>query len=275
MTILLLEDEYPAAEHLQRLLRRADPTAQVVGVVRSVAAGRQWFAQHAPPDLILADIQLTDGLSFEVFDQVGLTSPIIFTTSYDEYAIRAFRVRSVDYLLKPLKLAALRAALAKYHDLRAAFAPVAHSQQLEQVLDSLPRPSRTYKTRFLVASNEQLVPLAVDQIAYFQTRHELVQLVSCDGRRFVLEYTLEQLEQLLDPRLFFRASRQLLTHVQAVRGVQPYFNGKLVLTLDPIPPQELHISRDKATAFKEWLAGDGEQLSGVCLPYLGFTQVEH
>ena len=262
MTILLLEDEYPAAEHLQRLLRRADPTAEVVGVVRSVAAGRQWFAQHAPPDLILADIQLTDGLSFEVFDHVGLTSPIIFTTSYDAYAIRAFRVRSVDYLLKPLGLADLRAALAKYHDLRAAFSPLADSQRLERLLDSLPLTGRPYKTRFLVSSGEQLLPLGVEQFAYFQTRHELVQLVSCDGRRFVLDYTLEQLEQLLDPRLFFRASRQLLTNVQAVRGLHPYFNGKLVLTLDPAPPQQMHISRDKAAAFKAWLVGEEGPLPG-------------
>ena len=256
MKLLLIEDEYPAAERLQRLLRQADPTAEVVGVVRSVAAGRQWFAQHPPPDLILADIQLADGLSFEIFDQAGLTSPIIFTTSYDEYAIRAFRVRSVDYLLKPLKLPDLRAALAKYHDLRAAFSPVDGSQRLERLLDSLPLTGRPYKTRFLVSSGDQLLPLDVEQIAYFHTRHDLVQLTSRDGRRFTLDYTLEQLEQLLDPRQFFRASRQLLTHLRAVRCLHAHFNGKLKLDLDPVLSQEVLISRDKAGAFKAWLEGE-------------------
>ncbi|WP_375435167.1 LytR/AlgR family response regulator transcription factor [uncultured Hymenobacter sp.] len=256
MNLLLIEDEYPAAERLQRLLRQADPTAVVRDVVRSVAAGRQWFAQNPPPDLILSDIQLADGLSFEIFDQVGLTSPIIFTTSYDEYAIKAFRVRSVDYLLKPIKLADLRAALAKYHDLRAAFSAVENSQRLERLLDSLPLTGRPYKTRFLVASGEQLLPLEVDQIAYFQMRNDLVYLVGRDGRRFVLDYTLEQLERLLDPLHFFRASRQLLTHLSAVRRLHPYFNGKLKLELHPEPQQEVAISRDKASAFKAWLEGE-------------------
>ena len=256
MKILLIEDEYPAAERLQRLLQQVDPTAEVLGVVRSVTAGRQWFAQNPAPDLILSDIQLADGLSFEIFDQVGLTSPIIFTTSYDEYAIKAFRVRSVDYLLKPIKLVELQAALAKYHDLRAAFSPIEGSQRLERLLDSLPLTGRPYKTRFLVASGEQLLPLEVEQIAYFQTRHELVYLVGRDGRRFVLDYTLEQLERLLDPQQFFRASRQLLTHLSAVRRLHPYFNGKLKLDLHPESPEETLISRDKAGAFKAWLEGE-------------------
>jgi DNA-binding LytR/AlgR family response regulator len=254
--LLLIEDEYPAAERLQRLLRQADARAEVVGVVRSVAAGRQWLANNPPPDLILSDIQLADGLSFEIFDQAGLSSPIIFTTSYDEYAIKAFKVRSVDYLLKPIKLTDLRAALAKYHDLRAAFSPVAGSQRLERLLDSLPLTGRPYKTRFLVASGKQLLPLEVDQIAYFQTRHELVYLVCRDGRRLVVDYTLEQLERLLDPRQFFRASRQLLTHLGAVRRLHPYFNGKLKLDLLPESAEEAVISRDKASLFKAWLEGE-------------------
>ncbi|UYZ64455.1 LytR/AlgR family response regulator transcription factor [Hymenobacter weizhouensis] len=256
MKLLLIEDEYPAAERLQRLLRQADPAAEVLGVVRSVAAGRQWFQDNPPPDLILSDIQLADGLSFEIFDHVGLTSPIIFTTSYDEYAIKAFRVRSVDYLLKPIKLTELRAALAKYHDLRAAFSPVAGSQRLERLLDSLPLTGRPYKTRFLVASGEQLLPIDVEQIAYFQTRNELVYLVTRDGRRFVIDYPLEQLERLLDPQQFFRASRQLLTHLSAVHRLHPYFNGKLKLDLHPESAEEALISRDKAGAFKAWLEGE-------------------
>lgn len=256
MTILLLEDEYPAAERLQRLLQQADPTAVVLGVVRSVADGRQWLATHPAPDLILADIQLTDGLSFEIFEHVGLSSPIIFTTSYDEYAIKAFRVRSVDYLLKPVKLAELKGALAKYHDLRAAFSPLESSQRLERLLDSLPLSGRTYKSRFLVASGQQLLPLEIGQVAYFISRNELTTLVTHDGRRFVLDYTLEQLEKLLDPAQFFRANRQLLTHLGAVRRLHPYFNGKLKLDLHPEASEELLVSREKTPHFKAWLEGE-------------------
>lgn len=256
MKLLLIEDEYPAAERLQRLLWQADPAAEVLGVVRSVATARQWFLDNPPPDLILSDIQLADGLSFEIFDQVGLTSPIIFTTSYDEYAIKAFRVRSVDYLLKPIKLLELRAALAKYHDLRAAFSPVAGSQRLERLLDSLPLTGRPYKTRFLVASGPQLLPLDIGEVAYFCTRHELTTLVARDGRRFVLDYTLEQLDKLLDPALFFRANRQLVLHLSAVRRLHPYFNGKLKLDLHPETADEMLVSREKAAPFKAWLEGE-------------------
>jgi DNA-binding LytR/AlgR family response regulator len=254
--ILLIEDEYPAAERLQRLLHKADPSAVVVGLVGSVAAGRQWVQQNPAPDLILSDIQLSDGLSFEIFDRIGLTSPIIFTTSYDEYAIKAFRVRSIDYLLKPIKLEELKVALAKYHDLRAAFSPVEGSQRLERLLDSLPLTGRPYKTRFLVASGEQLLPIDIEQVAYFQTRHDLVYLVARDARRYALDYTLEQLERLLDPQQFFRASRQLLTHLRAVRRLHPHFNGKLKLDLVPESSDEAFISRDKAGVFKAWLEGE-------------------
>ncbi|WP_046242753.1 LytR/AlgR family response regulator transcription factor [Hymenobacter terrenus] len=256
MQILLLEDEYPAAERLQRLLRQADPSAEVLAVLQSVAATRQWLASNPAPDLILSDIQLSDGLSFEIFEGLALRSPIIFTTAYDEYAIKAFRVRSIDYLLKPVKLADLQAALSKFHDLRPSFSPNESAQRLERLLDSLPLAGKPYKTRFLVSSGSQLLPLDVDQVAYFVTRHELTTIVAHDGRRFVLDYTLEQLERLLDPRQFFRANRQLLLHLSAVRRLHPYFNGKYKLDLHPEVSDEMLVSRGKASAFKAWLEGE-------------------
>ena len=256
MTILLIEDEYPAAERLQRLLRQADPAARVLAVLQSVAAARQWLAANPAPDLILSDIQLSDGLSFEIFEGLTLRSPIVFTTAYDEYAIKAFRVRSIDYLLKPVKLADLQAALIKFHELRATFSPTVSAQRLERLLDALPRAEKSYKTRFLVSSGAQLLPLEVDQVAYFVSRHELTTLVAHDGRRFVLDYPLEQLERLLDPRQFFRANRQLLLHLRAVRRLHPYFNGKLKLDLHPETADEMLVSREKAAAFKAWLEGE-------------------
>ena len=273
MTILLLEDEYPAAERLQRLLAQAVPEARVLAVLDTVASALAWLAVNPAPDLILSDIQLADGLSLEIWEQAVVPSAVIFTTAFDAYAIRAFQANSIAYLLKPVKLAELQAALAKRDAQRAAvlneelrmrneelkspsdnssfFIP--HSSlSIERLLDALPRP---YKARFLVRQGEQLLPLAVVEIAWFLSRHETVTLVATDGRRFVVDYTLEQLESLLDPARFFRLNRQLLAQLPAVRRLHPHFNGKLLVELHPAPAEEVLVSREKASAVKAWLEG--------------------
>lgn len=257
MTVLLLEDEYPAAERLQRLLRQAAPEAQVLAVLDSVAGALQWLDTNPAPDLILSDIQLADGLSLEVFEQTVVRSPVIFTTAYDAYAIRAFRANSVDYLLKPVKLAELTAALTKLREWRTPAARPTDdtAQRLERLLDALPRPERQFKTRFLVRSGEQLLPLAATQAAWFHSRHETTTLCTLDGRRFVVDYTLEQLETLLDPAQFFRLNRQLLAQLPAVQRLHPHFNGKLLVDLHPAPSEEVLVSREKAGAVKNWLEG--------------------
>ncbi|MCC2546758.1 LytTR family DNA-binding domain-containing protein [Hymenobacter sp. BT175] len=252
MTVLLLEDEYPAAERLQRLLSQAAPDAQVVATLDSVAGAVAWLTSHPAPDLIISDIQLADGLSLDVFDQVLVPSPVIFATAYDAYALRAFKANSVDYLLKPVKLAELTAALRKLAEWRT---PQAPAQRLETLRDSLPRPERQFKNRFLVRSGEQLLPLPVSQVAWFQSRHEVTTLVATDGRRFVVDYPLEQLEQLLSPEQFFRLNRQFIAHLQAVQRLHPHFNGKLKLDLTPAPSEDVLVSREKAGAFKTWLEG--------------------
>ena len=271
MTILLLEDEYPAAERLQRLLAQAAPEAQVLAVLDTVAGALAWLAVHPAPDLILSDIQLADGLSLEIWEQAVVPSPVIFTTAFDAYAIRAFQANSVAYLLKPVKLAELQAALAKRDAQRDAALheglrmrneelaaspnssfPVPHASfSIERLLDAL----RPYKARFLVRQGEQLLPLPVAEAAWFLSRHETVTLVCFDGRRFVLDYTLEQLESLLDPAQFFRLNRQLLAQLPAVCRLHPHFGGKLLVELHPAPPEEVLVSREKAGAVKAWLEG--------------------
>ncbi|GGF24543.1 LytR/AlgR family response regulator transcription factor [Hymenobacter cavernae] len=257
MTVLLLEDEYPAAERLQRLLQQAAPDAEVVAVLDSVSSTLTWLAAHPAPDLILSDIQLADGLSLEVFEQAIVSSPVIFTTAYDAYAIQAFKANSVDYLLKPVKLAELQTALTKLRQWRtpAAPAPDDSAQRLERLIESLPRPNQAYKARFLVRSGEQLLPLLASQIAWCQSRNEVTTLTATDGRRYVVDYTLEQLEKLLDPQQFFRLNRQFIAHLQAVQRLHPYFNGKLKLDLAPAPSEEVVVSREKANALKSWLEG--------------------
>jgi len=252
MTILLLEDEYPAAERLQRLLMQAAPEAQVLAVLDSVRGALAWLAAHPAPDLILADIQLADGLSLHLFEQTVVQSPVIFATAYDQYAIQAFRANSIDYLLKPVKLPELTAALDKLRRWPAPALPHT-AQRLEHLLETLVTPTQTYKTRFLVRAGEQLLPLPVAQVAWFQSRHETTTLTTVDGRRFVVEYTLEQLEQLLDPQDFFRLNRQFVAHLPAVQRLHTYFNGKLKLDLHPAPSEEVVVSREKAGAFKQWL----------------------
>ncbi|OWP62019.1 DNA-binding response regulator [Hymenobacter amundsenii] len=263
MTVLLLEDEYPAAERLQRILRQAAPEARVLAVLDTVAGALNWLDTNPAPDLILSDIQLADGLSLDVFEQTVVRSPVIFTTAYDAYAIRAFKANSVDYLLKPVKLTELTAALTKLREWRtpAAATPTIAAatddpaRRLERLLDALPRPDRQHKTRFLVRHGEQLLPLPAAQAAWFQSRHETTTLTTLDGRRFVVDYTLEQLETLLDPTQFFRLNRQLIAQLPAVQRLHPHFNGKLLVDLQPAPSEEVLVSREKAGAVKGWLEG--------------------
>jgi two-component system, LytTR family, response regulator len=273
VTVLLLEDEYPAAERLQRLLLQATPEAQVLAVLDTVAGALAWLATHPAPDLILSDIQLADGLSLEIWEQAVVPSPVIFTTAFDAYAIRAFQAHSVAYLLKPVKLAELQAALAKLRqwtelrvrgeELRVETtvstvfgestpnASLLTLNSIEQLLDTL----RPYKTRFLVRQGEQLLPLPVAEAAWFLSRNETVTLVAADGRRFVLDYTLEQLEGLLDPARFFRLNRQVIAQLPAVRRLHPHFGGKLLVDLHPAPAEEILVSREKAPGLKAWLEG--------------------
>jgi two-component system LytT family response regulator len=271
LTVLILEDEYPAAERLQRLLAQAAPGAQVLAVLDTVAGALAWLDANSAPDLILSDIQLADGLSLDVFAQTLVRSPVIFTTAYDQYALQAFRANGIDYLLKPLKLSELQSALLKLKGRN--YAPTSelevaqnsthnsqlftHHSQLERLLDALPRPQRPHKTRFLVRQGETLLPLPTAEVAWFQSRHETVTLATYDGRRFVVEYTLEQLESLLDPTLFFRLNRQVLAQLPAVRRLVPHFGGKLLVELSPTPAggEEVLVSKEKASAVKSWLEG--------------------
>lgn len=256
MKLLIIEDEYPAAERLQKQLLRLDPTLHILAVLDSVEAAVKWLGTHPAPDLILSDIQLSDGLSFEIFDRLIVRSPIIFTTSYDEYAIKAFKVRSIDYLLKPIKSEELQRALDKYHDL-VPEAPVVteHSFRIETLLDSLSHAGRKHKTRFLVKNKEELILVPEAEIAYFQSKNELVCLVRKDGKRFIVDYTLEHLESLLHPANFFRVNRQIIAHLTAIQKIHSYFNGKLKLDLHPNNAGEVTVSREKAGLLKEWLEG--------------------
>ena len=258
MNSVIIEDEAPAAKRLTQLLAQ-HPSVQVQARLASVEEAVEWFGQHAAPDLIFADIQLADGLSFEIFDAVAVRSPIIFTTSYDEYALQAFSLHSVDYLLKPINAAHLSRALGKYEfwqqqtPARQQALSDAQLVQMQLLLDALPLHPPRYRQRFLVSTGEQLLPVPVAEVAYFFTTHEVVYLVRRDGRRFVVDYKLDQLEKLLDPATFFRVNRQYLVPLPSVSKIYTYLGGKLKLELCPAAPDEVLVSRERAPVLKRWL----------------------
>ena len=256
MRTIIIEDEYPAAERLQQLISKLDSQVEVLEVLGSVSGAIAWLEQNQAPDLIFSDIQLSDGLSFQIFEAFPLSSPIIFTTSYDEYAIKAFKVKSIDYLLKPIKLKELETAIVRYHEMQFKV-PVDHySRKMEALLEALPMTSQKYKNRLLVKQNEQLLPISKEEMAYFYSTNGLVCLVRRDGKQFMVDYTLEELEKRLDPTCFFRLNRQFIASLPSIAGIHTYFNGKLKLVLQPDIAEEVLVSRGKASVFKEWVEGN-------------------
>lgn len=255
MDILIIEDEYPAADRLQQLLERLDEPIEVVGVLDSVENASGWFQENRAPDLILSDIQLSDGLSFEIYEKIVVKSPIIFTTSYDEYAIQAFKVKSIDYLLKPIKFEELEKAIRKFKQLKSEFSEEENAGKIERLLDNLQHSGRRHKKRFLVKKGEQLVPIGDDEIAYFYTENELVYLFTPENKKYVIDYTLEQLDELVDTEKFFRINRQYLVHLSGIRQIHTYFNSRLKLNLHPHTDDEVIVSKGKTKAFKQWLEG--------------------
>jgi len=278
MTVLLIEDEAPAADGLVALLRRCDPTIDVVGRLDAVAEAVRWFQTQPAPDLVLLDVQLADGLCFEIFEQVTVRCPVIFTTAYDAYALQAFQVLSVDYLLKPLALSDVRRALDKLRLLSGPAAPLvaaaaaplavgpsappallaappAPLPDLSQLAGLFERLRRPYKTRFLVRWNGRMQYRATDEVAYFHAEGHAVRLVGPDGRACLVDYSLDELEPLLDPHEFFRLSRRFTVRLSAVREVRPYPGSRLRLQLAPPPDTEVLVSRERVAAFKAWLDG--------------------
>jgi DNA-binding LytR/AlgR family response regulator len=252
MEVLIIEDEQLGAEKLTRLLSSIDPSIEVVGNTRSIKSSVEWLLQHKHPDIILMDIELTDGQSFEIFNHVAIKSMVIFTTSYDEYALQAFKVNSVDYLLKPIKKEELTNALEKYRLWQEKFASA--SLNIEHLIRELKQhQSKTWRSRFLVKQGQKLVSIETRDIAYFYADGRLSYCITWNRQKYVLDYTIEELEQMLEPQQFYRVNRAFIVHIKAVAQIHNYFNGKLKLDIEPAIDKEVLISREKATEFKEWM----------------------
>ncbi|MBD8983632.1 MAG: DNA-binding response regulator [Bacteroides cellulosilyticus] len=251
---LLVEDERFAYEEMKRMMEKLRPDYQLEAWVSTVEQTVQ-FLKHHQVDLMLLDIRLTDGNSFDVFEQIQVTTPVIFTTAYDEHAIRAFKVNSVDYLLKPVEEADLQAALNKFEQLRMVqFRMEAPSlpdyKQLESAL-----MSNCKKNRFLIQKGDAYHYVETADIAFFYSEDKVVFLHTFADKRYIVDYTLEQVEQLLDERTFFRASRNCITNITSIRKISKYFNSRLKLTLQPECPHEILISRVRVPDFLKWVDG--------------------
>jgi two-component system LytT family response regulator len=249
MSILIIEDEPLVAKDLQSHLSNLMPDAMQLGPLTSVSASVKWFNENPLPDLILSDIRLSDGSSFDIFEKLNLNCPIIFTTAYDEYAIRAFKLNSIDYLLKPIDVKELDSALKKYKTLSSQ--PVL-ADQLKSFLGSLGKEQKKYKERFLSLQRNTLVPVQAEDIVFFH-KEELIFIYTKENEKMIGEHqTLDEIESLVDPDKFFRVNRQYIVHVQGVERVKTTHKGLTVQLKTPFN-REIDISREKAVAFKSWL----------------------
>lgn len=251
MKTLIIEDEAFAADALESMLLSIKPDAKVLEKLESIEESVEWFQQNEAPNLIFCDIHLSDGSSFEIFKQIEIKSPIIFTTAYNEYAIDAFKVNSVDYLLKPIKQEELENAIKKYEGLKQNNI----SEELQNIQNLISNASvkNNNKSRFMVKSGQVIKTIPSEKVAYFLAEEGVVLLVTFEGKRFVINYTLDQLEEQLETQMFFRANRQLIVNIHAVKEVNPYFKGRLLLNVEPKIQGDQIISNSKASAFKEWL----------------------
>ncbi len=247
MKVLIIEDEQPAAKRLTKLLKGSQPDAEVLEVLDSVEDSVTWFQSHSEPDLVFMDIQLADGQSFEIFEQCSFESPVIFTTAYDEYALKAFKVNSLDYLLKPIDPEELKAALDKFDRKLASGVSSKLLKELRQQL----QPS--YKERFLIKIGDQLKYIPVRDVAYFQAKEGGVFLHTEMGKRLLIDHKLEDLEQLLDPAAFLRINRAFVIQLKSVQKIHSYFNSRYKLELNPATKEEVIVSRDRSKNFKKWL----------------------
>ena len=252
MHILILEDEEPAARRLEKMLHETDPDISISASLVSVTSAVSWLQKNPAPDLILSDIQLADGLSFEVFRQVPTLCPVIFTTAYDQYALEAFRVNSIDYLLKPVKKEELTAALNKYRQLSASRQP--SLPDLGKLMEALSAGTgNRYRTRFAVRFGEHLKTIGVEEAAYFYTEDKISFLVTKDGKRYAVDPHMDALESSLDPHVFFRINRQYIIGIHAIAEMFAYSKSRVLIKLQPPAKHETIVSTERSGEFKRWL----------------------
>lgn len=249
MKVMIIEDEKLSAEHLIHLLEKIRADIEIIKCSDSVAESVTFLKQNPELDLIFMDIHLADGISFEIFVDTNIETPVVFTTAYDDYAIRAFKVNSLDYLLKPIGIHELQETLNKYEKY--------HRQEQQgsdaKIKEVLQHLTRNYKSRFMVRVGQNIESIPVEDIMAFMTRESLSFLLRNDGKKFPVDYTLDQLENLLSPLTFFRINRKTLVHIQSIKKISPYLNGRLSLQIPQLDGDFAIVSRERVNDFKRWL----------------------
>jgi DNA-binding LytR/AlgR family response regulator len=252
MNVVIVEDELAASENLTYLLQHIDSNINVVKVLDSVKASVAYFSKAQTAELIFMDIHLADGISFEIFEQIPITIPVIFTTAYNQYTLKAFKVNSIDYLLKPLDQEELADALQQFKEQKQEKGIA--DNQIKGLLDLVKEKERTYKTTFLITHRDQLIPLKTVDIAYFLIDTGLVKATTFDNKTYTIDSKLEDLEEELDPNNFYRINRQCILRRDALSKIKQYFNGKLIVEVTPVAPEQIIVSKAKAPDFKTWVA---------------------
>lgn len=254
MKVLIVEDEPFAQQELKRLLSATRNDIMVLDCIDSIEDTISWLRSNPLPDLIFLDIQLSDGLSFEIFRQEKILCPVIFTTAFDEYAIQAFKVNSIDYLLKPVKQPDLAAALDKFDEIRDSYQSLKQPAIDIKMLEQLLNPARKeYKSRFIARMGDQIKHIPIEDVAWFYAEDNVVFLVTKANNRYIIDYTLDQACLQLDPSRYFRINRGFVAAIQSIGKVSRYFNGRLLVELLPAAPEPVYVSRAKAQEFIDWL----------------------
>jgi DNA-binding LytR/AlgR family response regulator len=246
--VVIVEDEKPAADHLQRLIEKKG--IEVITCLDSVKNSAKWLANNPCPDLLIMDIQLGDGLSFEIFEIVDVACPVIFVTAFDQYAIEAFKVNSIAYLLKPIEPDELTKALEGYSNMQAIFNSTEGKNQLSQARSMI---HAEYKTRFIIKVGAHLKSIAVADILYFFSQDKATFVKTKDARSYVLDYTMDQVQEVVDPAYFYRIGRKYLVNIDAIEDIVSFTNSRLLLQLTNLTERDAIVSREKVSEFKKWL----------------------
>lgn len=251
--ILIIEDEEAAARRLRKMTLEILPDAEILPELASINSAVEWITGNPRPDLIFLDVHLADGQSFEIFKKVNVSCPIIFTTAYDQYALEAFKVNSIDYLLKPIKKEELERSIDKFLKLTS---PAQTNINLDKLLLSLQQPQQAFKERFIVKYGEHLKTIQTSGIAYFYTENKMNFLITKENKRYAIDYNLDQLEQLLDTKKFFRINRQFIIEFHSIAEMFTYSKSRVLIKLDPPSKMETIVSTERSAAFKAWLDGE-------------------
>jgi DNA-binding LytR/AlgR family response regulator len=247
MRVIIVEDENKVAQYLEELLIQININIQVLSKLNSVSQAVDWLKRHTA-DLIFMDINLGQESAFQIFEQVEVKTPIIFTTAYDKFALQAFQVNSLDYLLKPIDKQALSKALAKFQTWQKPF-----DFNISQLMKSIQIPTQEYQKRFMATSGEKIISIKTEDIAYFVGHQRYVFLVNFKNEQYLVDFTLEKLEEVLNPNDFFRINRQFIVNYNAIKNMYAYLRGRIKLELNPSSKEDTVVSIERAPAFKQWL----------------------